>query len=116
MTGWAEGCAISGSVARGLLSPVRGDVVGELAQRAEDVLVLLAVGAQLHAVLLGYDQCDFQDVDRVQAQALAVQGRVRIDVGGRPGPGDGRDDEAGDLPPRVRGPGRGGWQTPRRTR
>src|ERR1700704_898296 len=113
MTASVEVCAIRGSVARCLLSPVRGDVVGELAQRAEDALVLLAVGAQLHAVLLGYDQRDFQDVDRVQSQALAVQGRVRSDVGGRDIQVQGLDDEAGDLA-QYGSAGRGGGLPERR--
>src|ERR1700738_2216757 len=89
MTASPEVCAISGSVPRCLLSPVRGDVVGELVQRAEDTLVLLAVGAQLNAVLLGHDQRDFQDVDRIQAQTLAVQRLVRLGVGGGGPPASG---------------------------
>src|SRR3982074_2079026 len=98
MTASVEVCAIRGSVARCLLSPVRGDVVGELAQRAKDPLVLLAVGAQLNAVLLGYDQRDFQNVDRVQAQTLAVQRLVRLDVGGGDLPVPGLDREGGAPP------------------
>src|ERR1700704_1466178 len=108
MTASVEVCAIRGSVARCLLSPVRGDVVGELAQRAEDTLVLLAVGAQLNAGLLGYDQRDFQDVDRVQAQTLAVQRLVRLDVGGRDLQVQGLDDEAGDFAHECGSAGRGG--------
>src|SRR5207302_1841547 len=51
--------------ARYLLRPVGGDVIGELAERPEDALVLLAVGAQLHAVAFGHRERDLQDVDRV---------------------------------------------------
>src|ERR1700730_16941668 len=97
MTASLEVCAIRGSVARCLLSPVQGSEVGDWAIEAEDTLVLLAVGAQLNAVLLGYHQRDFQDVDRVQAQTLAVQRLVRLDVGGRDLQVQGLHDEAGDL-------------------
>ncbi len=41
------------------------------------------VGTQLHAVAFGYDERDFQNVYRVQPQALPVQGLIRVDVGRR---------------------------------
>ena len=43
-------------------------------------MVFRGVGAQLDAVLFRHDQCDFQDIDGIQAQPLAVQGSQRIDI------------------------------------
>jgi len=59
------------------------DVACEMSQRAEDVLVLLIVRAQYHAILLGYDQRDLQDIDGVEPESLAIQWRFRIDLLGR---------------------------------
>src|SRR5580658_794049 len=100
-------CAISGSVARCLLSPVLGDVFDQPAQRAEDVLVLLAVGAQLYPVLLGDHQGDLEDIDRVQSQALTIEGLVRVDLGGCDVEIQGLDNEAGDLTGECSGVRRG---------
>src|SRR5256885_12606950 len=58
-------------------------------------LVLLAVGAQLHAVAFGHHERDLQDVDRVQAQALAEEWLRRIDVRGRHVQVQRLDDQAG---------------------
>jgi hypothetical protein len=53
-----------------------------VSERAEDVFILFAVRAQLNPVLLGNDQRDLEDVDRVQTQTLPVEGRDWIDLGG----------------------------------
>ena len=44
------------------------------------MLVLLAVGPQLHAVALGNHQRDLQDVDRIQSESLAIERSIRIDL------------------------------------
>ena len=56
---------------------LRGDVLGEARQRPEDAHVVLVVGAQLEAVALRDDQRDLEDVDRVEAEAFAVERRLR---------------------------------------
>ena len=64
----------------GLFAPVLRDVGGQRAQREEDLLVVLVVGAQLEAITLRHLQRQLEDVDRVEAQALAVQRRRRVDL------------------------------------
>jgi hypothetical protein len=49
------------------------------AQAGEDPLVRLVVGAQLHAVGLPDRERDLEHVDRVEAEPLAVQRRIRVD-------------------------------------
>ena len=51
------------------------------AQRLEDQVVVLVVRAQLEAVAARHFQRQFQDVDRVQPQAFAVQLGGRVDLG-----------------------------------
>jgi hypothetical protein len=58
---------------------VGGDVLRETRQRAEDAHVVFVVGAELEAVALRDDERDLEDVDRVEAQALAVERRLGID-------------------------------------
>ena len=60
---------------------MRADVLGEAAERREDPHVVLVVGAQLEAVALRDDERDLEDVDRVEAEAFAVELRGRHDVG-----------------------------------
>jgi len=45
------------------------------------VFILFAVRAQLDPVLLGNDESDLEDIDRVQPQALSIEGRKRIYLG-----------------------------------
>src|SRR5438045_9203271 len=63
-----------------LLRPVSRDVLDEMPQGAECLLVLFAIGPQLHAVLLGDDERDLQDVYRIETEALAVQRSIRVDI------------------------------------
>jgi hypothetical protein len=58
-------------------------VLGEARQRPEDAHVVLVVGAELEAVALRDDERDLEDVDRVEAEAFAVEGRLGIDRVGR---------------------------------
>ena len=55
--------------------------VARLRSDCEDLLVALVVRAQLEAVLARHLERDLEDVDRVEAQAVAVQRRRRHDVG-----------------------------------
>ncbi|OIQ69425.1 hypothetical protein GALL_489770 [mine drainage metagenome] len=55
-------------------------MVGQMAQRTEDALVVGVVGAKLHAEALGDNQSNFEDVDGVQPQTLAIERLVRIDI------------------------------------
>ena len=48
-----------------------GNVIGQRAQRGEDLHVVLVVGTQLDAVLLADDERHLEDVDRAQAKAFA---------------------------------------------
>ena len=56
------------------------DVSGERAQRAEDALVVLVVGAELEAVALGDLQRQLQGVDGIQAESGLEQRGLRLDV------------------------------------
>jgi hypothetical protein len=58
------------------------DVLGEARQRFEDAHVVLVVGAHLEAVALRDDERDLEDVDRVEAEALAVERRLGSIVSG----------------------------------
>src|SRR6202034_1329161 len=80
-----------------LLRPVRVDVFGELAQRAEDAPVLLAVGAQRHPVLLGHHQRDLENIDRIEPEPLAVQRGIRVELARRNLEVERRDDQAREL-------------------
>ena len=62
---------------------VGGDVLGEACQRPEDAHVVFVVGAELEAVALRDDERHFEDVDRVEAEAFAVERRFGIDRVGR---------------------------------
>src|SRR6187551_993190 len=73
------------------------DVLGEARQRFEDAHVVLVVGAHLEAVSLRDDERDLEDVDRVEAEALAVQRRLGIDRFGGDVEVQGLDQERGDL-------------------
>ena len=55
------------------------DVGCETAQRGEDLLVALVVGAQLESVLAGNLEGHLEDVDRIETEAFAVQRRVGQD-------------------------------------
>lgn len=59
---------------------VRCDMVCQIAQRAENVLIVCAVGAQLQAIAFGYNQGDFEYVDRIEAKTFAVQRIVKTDI------------------------------------
>src|SRR5512145_2114257 len=61
------------------LLAVSADVRGEAAQAGEDPPVRLVVGAQLHAVRLPDRERDLEHVNRVEAEALAVERRLRVD-------------------------------------
>jgi len=67
-------------------------------QGSEDLLIFLAVGTQLNAVLLGDDQRHLQDVDGVEPQPLAVQGRFGIDVLGQDLKVQGLHEQGGNFP------------------
>ena len=54
-------------------------MLGEARQRLEDAHVVLVVGAQLEAIALRDDERDLEDVDRVEAEAFAVERRLGID-------------------------------------
>src|SRR5580704_9910987 len=108
MTASADECAISGKVARRLAGPVRADVLDQAAQRAEDLAVFLGVGAQLHAVALGDDECYFQNIDRIQPQALPVQGLIGVERGRGYVKVQRLDDESGHLTREVSLEGGGG--------
>jgi demethylmenaquinone methyltransferase / 2-methoxy-6-polyprenyl-1,4-benzoquinol methylase len=51
-----------------------------MAERGENLQIFGAVGTQLHAKFFGDNQRDFQNVDRIQAQALPVQSGVGVDI------------------------------------
>src|SRR5436190_19123172 len=55
------------------------DVLGEARQRFEDANVVLVVGAHLKAIALRDDERDLEDVDRVEAEAFAIERRLRVD-------------------------------------
>jgi hypothetical protein len=74
-----------------------GDVLRQAAQRGVDGGVVLVVGAQLKAVLLGNGQGHFENVNRIQAQTVAVQRRVRVDVGSGHVEVERRDHELGHF-------------------
>src|SRR5581483_11674935 len=97
-TASGELCEISGKVARRLLCPVCRNVVGKMPQGAEDLLVLFAVGAELDPILLGDDQGDLENVDRVQTKTLAIQGGLAVDIGCCHIEIQGGDDEVGNFP------------------
>src|ERR1700683_455978 len=62
------------------LHPLRCDILCEVAQRTKNLAILLAIGAQLDAILLGDDQRHLEDVDGIQPQTLAVQRRIGTDI------------------------------------
>src|SRR5581483_1348176 len=62
------------------LGPLPLDMLVEAAKRTEDRDVVAVIGADLYAVLPGDRKRDFQDVDRIQTQSVAVQGRLRVDL------------------------------------
>jgi len=49
-------------------------------QRTKDLLILLAIGPKMNAVLLGDDQRHLQNIDGIQPQSFAVQRGVGIDI------------------------------------
>jgi len=57
------------------------DVGCETAQRGEDLLVALVVGAQLESVLAGNLEGHLEDVDRIETEAFTVQRRGGQDLG-----------------------------------
>ena len=59
--------------------------------------VVLIVGPQLEAVTLRHDQRDFENVDRIQAEALAVQRGLRIDRFGSDVEVEGLDEKRRNL-------------------
>ena len=69
----------------------------EGAQRREDADVVLVVRTQLEAVALGDDQRQFEDVDRIEAEAFAEQRRVGVDVAGGDVEIERADDQFGDF-------------------
>src|SRR6187455_1777506 len=73
------------------------DVLGEARQRFEDAYVVLVVGTHLKAVALRDDERDLEDVDRVEAEALAVERRLRVDRFRGDVEVQGLDQERGDL-------------------
>ena len=56
-----------------------GDVFGQARQGREDADIVLVVRTQLESVAFGYDKRYFEDVYGVEAEALAVKGRIRLD-------------------------------------
>src|SRR5688572_29765693 len=58
-----------------LLCPVRLDVTAQAAQRAEDLHIVLVVRAELHAVRFRDGERQLEDVDRIEAEPIAVQRR-----------------------------------------
>src|SRR6187399_488786 len=76
---------------------LRADVLGEARQRFEDAHVVLVVGAHLEAIALRDDERDLEDVDRVEAEALAVERRLRVDRFGSDVQIQRFDEERGDL-------------------
>ena len=60
-----------------------GDVGGQAAQGLEDLVVVLVVRTQLEAVAVRDLEGDFEDVDRVEAEAVAEQRRGGVDLGRR---------------------------------
>ena len=70
------------------LGAMRSDVFGQAGEAGEDPDVVFVVGAQLEAEALGNDQRDLEDVDRVEAQAIAVAVPVKRGVGADFGRGD----------------------------
>src|SRR6185503_10207032 len=76
-------------------SPVRLDMLAQTAQRTENPGVVLVVGPQLDAVRLGDCERDLQHVDRIKAEAVAVQGRRRVEFTGLDIQLECRDDDIG---------------------
>src|SRR5918998_4597545 len=77
--------------------PVLLDVRGEVAERREDAVVPLVVGAQLDAVGLRDGQRDLEGVDGVEAEPLVEERRLGLDGLGRHLEREGGDDEARHL-------------------
>ena len=73
------------------------DVVGQARQRVEDAHVVLVVGAQLEAVALRDDERDLEDVDRIEAEAFAVERRLGVDRFRGDVEVEGFDQQRGDL-------------------
>ena len=69
---------------RRLLGAVGLNVRIQAREGAKDLDVAIIPRTELEAVLLGDLQGDFEDVDRVQAQAFSIERCVGIDVGGGP--------------------------------
>ncbi len=66
-------------------------------QRAEYLLILFAVGAELNAILLGDNESDLENVYGIQAEAFAIECRLRIDLLGADIEIQGGDDETGNF-------------------
>ena len=72
-------------------------MLGEARQRLEDAHVVLVVGAHLEAVALRDDERDLEDVDRIEAEAFAVERRLGIDRFRGDVEVQGLDQQRGDL-------------------
>src|SRR5487761_2193071 len=77
--------------------PAFADVLGETGEGREDADVVLIVGAQLEAVALRNNQRHLENVDRIEAEAFAVQRRLRIDRFGSDLQVEGLNEERGNL-------------------
>src|SRR5262249_7337551 len=56
------------------------DMLAEAAERAEDLDIVVVIRAQLKTVSLRHGQRDLQNIDGIEAQAVAVERRVRTDI------------------------------------
>lgn len=80
-----------------LLGSVCRDVVREMPKGAEDLLVFFAVGTELNAIVLGDNQGDLKNVDRIQTEPVPIERGPRINLGGGQIEVQGGNDEIGNL-------------------
>ena len=80
-------------------------MVGEAAQRFESVLVFRAVCTQLQAITLGNHQGNFQHIDRIKSQAIAIQRGIRINLRRRGIEVKGLDHQFSNFALQIRGTG-----------
>src|SRR6476661_8501543 len=56
------------------------EVMAEASQRTEYFQIVLVIRANFYTVVFRNDKGDFQDIDRIEAQAFSIERGVRIDI------------------------------------
>jgi hypothetical protein len=64
-------------LAASLFRPIGGDIVCQTAPRTEVLKVIISVCLHLDSEPFGYNQCDFKNVDGIQAQFITIQLALR---------------------------------------